>query len=163
MREKYMGVAKSINDNADKITDRTVNKGSLTVETACVMPLILLVLMGLIYLSFFVHNRAWLTAAAYESAVSGSMEGVRKNGQIYDAARMKSEELGSIGFFGAENLNTQTNVGKEVQVTYDLDTISSYGNLSWHLRTEGTSAIINPVKHIRKIRAAAAVLKEVRD
>ena len=163
MREKYMGVAKSINDNADKITDRTVNKGSLTVETACVMPLILLVLIGLIYLSFFVHNRAWLTAAAYESAVSGSMEGVRKNGQIYDAARMKIEELGSIGFFGAENLSTQTNVGKEVQVTYDLDTISSYGNLRWHLRTEGTSAIINPVKHIRKIRAAAAVLKEVRD
>ena len=47
-----------------------VRKGSLTVETACVMPLILLALMGLIYLSFFVHNRAWLTAAAYESAIS---------------------------------------------------------------------------------------------
>ena len=46
-----------------------IRKGSFTIETACVMPLILLVLMGLIYLSFFVHNRAWLTAAAYESAV----------------------------------------------------------------------------------------------
>ena len=40
-----------------------IRKGSFTIETACVMPLILLVLMGLIYLSFFVHNRAWLTAA----------------------------------------------------------------------------------------------------
>ena len=60
------------------------------------------------------------------------MEGIKKNGEIYDTARMRSEELGSIGFFGAENLGTQTNVGKEVQVTYDLDTISSYGNLSWH-------------------------------
>ena len=127
----------------------------------CVMPLILLVLMGLIYLSFFVHNRAWLTAAAYESAVSGSMEGIKKNGEIYDTARMRSEELGSIGFFGAENLGTQTNVGKEVQVTYDLDTISSYGNLSWHLRTEGKSAVINPVKHIRRLRAAQAVLREM--
>ena len=66
-----------------------VRKGSLTVETACVMPLILLTLMGLIYLSFFVHNRAWLTAAAYESAISGSMEGIKKNGQIYDTARMR--------------------------------------------------------------------------
>ena len=36
-----------------------IRKGSFTIETACVMPLILLVLMGLIYLSFFVHNRAW--------------------------------------------------------------------------------------------------------
>lgn len=142
---------------------RRMDKGSLTVETACVMPLILLALMGLIYLSFFVHNRAWLTAAAYESAVSGSMEGVRKNGQIYDTARMRSEELGSAGFFGAENLSTQTNVGKEVQVTYDLDTISLYGNFNWHLRTEGTSAIVNPVKHIRKLRAAAAVVKGLGD
>lgn len=142
---------------------KKVSKGSLTVETACVMPLILLVLMGLIYLSFFVHNRAWLTAAAYESAISGSMEGIRKNGEVYETARMRSEELGSTGFFGAENLSTQTNVGKEVQVTYDLDTISSYGNLSWHLRIEGISAIINPVKHIRKLRAAAAVLKGMGD
>lgn len=138
-----------------------IRKGSFTIETACVMPLILLVLMGLIYLSFFVHNRAWLTAAAYESAVSGSMEGIKKNGEIYDTARMRSEELGSIGFFGAENLGTQTNVGKEVQVTYDLDTISPYGNLSWHLRTEGKSAVINPVKHIRRLRAAQAVLREM--
>ena len=155
MREKC-----NIEKDICQTTNRTVNKGSLTVETACVMPLILFTLLGLIYLNFFVHNRAWLTAAAYESAVSGSMEGVRKNGQVYDTARMRSEELGNTGFFGAENLSTQTNVGKQVQVTYDLDTISSYGNLNWHLRTEGTSGIINPVKHIRKIRAASAILKE---
>ena len=90
-----------------------IRKGSLTVEAACVMSLILLVIMGLIYLSFFVHNRAWLTAAAYESAVSGSMEGIKRTGQVYDTARMRSEELGSAGFFGAENLSTQTNVGKK--------------------------------------------------
>ena len=158
MREKC-----NIEKDICQTTTRTVNKGSLTVETACVMPLILFTLLGLIYLNFFVHNRAWLTAAAYESAVSGSMEGVRKNGQVYDTARMRSEELGNTGFFGAENLSTQTNVGKQVQVTYDLDTISSYGNLNWHLRTEGTSGIINPVKHIRKIRAASAILKEMGD
>ena len=158
MREKC-----NIEKDICQTTNRTVNKGSLTVETACVMPLILFTLLGLIYLNFFVHNRAWLTAAAYESAVSGSMEGVRKNGQVYDTARMRSEELGNTGFFGAENLSTQTNVGKQVQVTYDLDTISSYGNLNWHLRTVGTSGIINPVKHIRKIRAASAILKEMGD
>ena len=158
MREKC-----NIEKDICQTTNRTVNKGSLTVETACVMPLILFTLLWLIYLNFFVHNRAWLTAAAYESAVSGSMEGVRKNGQVYDTARMRSEELGNTGFFGAENLSTQTNVGKQVQVTYDLDTISSYGNLNWHLRTEGTSGIINPVKHIRKIRAASAILKEMGD
>ena len=132
-------------------------RGSMTVETACLMPLILLVLMGLIYLCFFVHNRAWLTAAAYESAVSGSMEGTKKEGKVYETAVMCSEALGNVGFFGAENLSAQTNAGKEVQVTYDLDTISSYGGLSWHLRTEGTSAVVKPVEWIRKLRVAKAV------
>lgn len=136
-----------------------MKKGSMTVEAACLMSLILLVLMGLLYLCFFVHNRAWLTAAAYEAAVSGSMEGIKKDGKVYENARMKSEMLGNTGFFGAENLTTQTNVGKKVQVTYDLDTIASYGNLSWHLRAEGTSAVVRPVGWIRKIRGAEAVLE----
>lgn len=129
-----------------------IKKGSMTVETACLMPLILLVIMGLLYLTFFVHNRAWLTAAACESAVSGSMEGIKKDGAVYDTARMRSVELGNAGFFGAENLSTQTNAGKEVRVTYDLDTISSYGNLSWHLRAEGKAAVVRPVGWIRKLR-----------
>lgn len=140
-----------------------IKKGSFTVETACVMPLVLLVLFGVIYLDFFVHNRSWLTAAAYESALCGSMEGIKKDGKVYESARMRSEELGNVGFFGAENLSTQTNVGKEVQVTYDLDTIVAYGGLNWHLRTEGTAKILDPVEHIRKIRAAAAIVKGAGD
>lgn len=142
---------------------RKYRKGSLTVETACIMPLILLVLIGILYLCFFVHNRAWLTAAAYESALSGSMEGVKEDGQVYETARMRSEALGNNGFFGAENLSTQTNVGKSVQVTYDLDTIASFEGLSWHLRVEGSSSVVRPVSWIRKIKAASEVLKGVGD
>ena len=74
---------------------------------------------------------------------------------------MKSELLGSQGFFGAENLSTQTNAGKKVQVTYDLDTIPSYGNLNWHLRVEGASEIVRPVGRIRRIRSAKTVLGEI--
>lgn len=133
-------------------------KGSLTVETACVMPIILLVLIGLLYLNFFVHNRAWLTAAAYEAALTGSMEAVKQHGYTYEAAQMRSRELGNIGFFGAENLSAQVNVGKKVQVTYDFDTISGFGGFSWHDRTEGTSEILQPAKWIRKARAASEIV-----
>lgn len=138
--------------------EKPMYKGSLTVETACVMPIILLALMGLLYLSFYVHNRAWLTAAAYESALTGSMEAVKQNGKVYESAKMRSEELGNIGFFGAENLTVQTNVGKRVQVVYNLDTIAEFGGFSWHLRTEGTSEILQPAKWIRKARAAANLI-----
>lgn len=44
-------------------------KGSFTIEAACVMSIVLLTVMGVIYLSFFVHNRAWLTAAALRSII----------------------------------------------------------------------------------------------
>ena len=56
-----------------------IRKGSFTIEAACVMSLVLLVLMGVLYLSFFVHNRAWLTAAACESAEN--LTGQVKNGK----------------------------------------------------------------------------------
>lgn len=135
---------------------KKIKSGSATIETAAVMSLILLVLLGSIYLCFFVHNRAWLTAAAYEAALTGSMEGVKTNGKVYETANMRSRELGSIGFFGAENLTSGTSVdGNLVGVTYDLDTISSYGGMKWHLGVSGKSKIIRPVKRIRQIKAAA--------
>lgn len=91
-------------------------KGSFTIEAACVMSLVLITVMGVLYLSFFVHNRSWLTAAAYEAALAGSIEGVQKNGQIYEAASAKAQELGNVGFFGAENLSYQVSDGKTVKV-----------------------------------------------
>ena len=81
-----------------------VRKGSFTIEAACVMSLVLITVMGVLYLSFFVHNRSWLTAAAYEAALAGSIEGIQKNGQIYEAASAKAQELGNVGFFGAESV-----------------------------------------------------------
>ena len=72
---------------------RNMKKGSFTVEAACIMSLVLFVLIGVMYLSFFVHNRAWLTAAAYEAALTGSIEGVQKEGQIYEAASAKASTM----------------------------------------------------------------------
>ena len=65
---------------------KKLKKGSFTLEAALLMPLLLTVIMSMLYLDFFVHNRAWLTAAAYEAAVSGSMEGYKKEANIYETA-----------------------------------------------------------------------------
>ena len=138
-----------------------IRKGSFTIEAACVMSLVLLVLMGVLYLSFFVHNRAWLTAAACESALTGSMEGIRKDGQSQEAAAVRSRELGNVGFFGAENLTGQVKNGKEIKVTYTADTISGFGGFRWKLTAEGSSRVIRPVEWIRKIRAASEVIEEI--
>lgn len=133
-------------------------RGSLTVEAAFVMSVVLFTLMGSLYLFFFVHNRAWLTAAAYEAAVSGSMEGVRTDGKPQDIAEKKGRELGSVGFFGAENLSVQAKAGRKVQVVYDLDTTSGFGGFSWHLRAEGEAVVVRPLTWIRKAKAAAELI-----
>lgn len=137
-----------------------VRKGSFTIEAACVMSLVLITVMGVLYLSFFVHNRSWLTAAAYEAALAGSIEGVQKNGQIYESASAKAQELGNVGFFGAENLQCHVNVGKTVKVMYQADTIAEVGGFHWTLKTEGSSKIICPTKWIRKVKSAADIIAD---
>lgn len=135
-----------------------VRRGSFTIETACVMPLILFVLMGSLYLNFYVHNRGWLTSAAYEAALTGSMEAVKENGKVYENALVKGRELGNTGFFGAENLTMQVNTGSKVSVIYNLDTVVPFAGVKWQLRAEGTSKVIAPVTRIRKLKAAAEIV-----
>ena len=72
-----------------------VRKGSFTIEAACVMSLVLITVMGVLYLSFFVHNRSWLTAAAYEAALAGSMEECREEGKGYETASLRSRATAS--------------------------------------------------------------------
>ncbi len=112
---------------------RKIKKGSFTIEAALLMPLVLMILIGVLYLDFFVHDRAYLTAAAYEAAVSGSMEGYKKKRNIYEKADIQGRMLGDIGLPGGENLSMQTNAGKTVKVTYRLEIpAGSWGrNGSW--------------------------------
>ena len=95
-----------------------IKKGSFTIEAACVMSLVLFTLTGLLYLCFFVHNRSWLTAAAYEAALAGSMEECREEGKGYETASLRSKELGNTGFFGAENLQSGTEWKKDPGFLY---------------------------------------------
>ena len=73
--------------SCQKMEDSCWKKGSLTVETAAVMSVVLFVLIAALYLCFFVHNRAWLTAAAYEAALTGSMEALKDDGKIYEVTK----------------------------------------------------------------------------
>ena len=138
-----------------------LTKGSFTVEAACVMPIVLLAVTGVLYLCFFVHNRSWLTAAGYEAALCGSMEGIREDGKVYETVKMQSEQLGNVGFFGGQNLRIQQTTGEYIQVRYQMDTISGFGGFSWHLNAGGSSKIIRPVRWIRKVKAASEVLEGI--
>ena len=79
---------------------KRMKRGSMTIEAALLMPLLLLVVTITLYLFFYVHNKVWLTAAAYEAALDGSMETARPEGKSRDKALKKGKELGNTGFCG---------------------------------------------------------------
>lgn len=134
---------------------KAAKRGSMTIEAALLMP----VMMVTLYLFFYIHNRAWLTAAAYEAALDGAMESLRPEGKSRDKALKKGKELGNTGFFGSKNLKLQASEGKQVQVTYDLDMFSIYGGFNSHLQVQGKVKVIKPVSWIRKIKGAADAIK----
>ena len=135
---------------------KRIKRGSFTVEAALLMPVIFLVLMGLLYLNFFVHNRAWLTAAAYEAAVSGSMEGYSKNGNIYEKADIQGRIL------GGENLSMQTRTGKNVQVTYQMEIPAGFLGMKWKIKATGKAVPLRPVGWIRKVKSVRDTVEEVK-
>lgn len=139
-------------------------KGSFTIELACLMPLILLILIGCIYLCLYVHNRTWLTAAAYESAIIGSREMLVKDGTPQTAAYARGKLLLAPRLFGAENLSMSADTeSKKVIVQFDADTIASYGGLSWHLTARGQAKAIDPVSFIWTARGFQGIADSLRD
>lgn len=126
---------------------KSLKKGSFTVEMACLMPLYLLVILGLIYLCLFVHNRAWLTAAAYEAALKGCSQGSE------EAADTKARALANQRLFGAENLQLQVEEdGEKITVQFDADTSVGYAGLTWHLQVQAEEKQTNPVSFIWRLK-----------
>ena len=119
---------------------KRMKKGSMTIEAALLMPLLLLVVMITLYLFFYVHNKVWLTAAAYEAALDGSMETARPEGKSRDKALKKGK----------------------VQVTYDLDMFSVYGGFNSHLQVKGSVKVIKPVTWIRKVKGLSEVSNKLK-
>ena len=141
---------------------KRIKRGSMTIEAALLMPLLLLVVTITLYLFFYVHNKVWLTAAAYEAALDGSMETARPEGKSRDKALKKGKELGNTGFYESKNLKLQVSEGKKVQVTYDLDMFSIYGGFNSHLQVQESVKVIKPVTWIRKVKGLSEVSNKLK-
>ena len=66
-------------------------KGSYTVEAALLMGILLSVLVSVIYLGFWYHDRNFLQNAAYEAACTASLRADDESYQISGAARSLTE------------------------------------------------------------------------
>ncbi len=132
--------------------NKRLKKGSLTIETACLMPAILLVIFSLLGLCFFVHNRCYLTAAGLEASLTGAMDAHRQGGSPKEAANLRARERASIGFYGMENLRMQVEERGGITVSYQGETPVLYGGLRWDMSSEGSAKILKPAEKLRRQR-----------
>lgn len=68
-------------------------KGSYTVEAAFIFPLVMSVIVLIIYLSFFIHDRAVMDAASYQAAMRGSLVTANKSDFLSKAEKAGDELL----------------------------------------------------------------------
>lgn len=129
-----------------------MRKGSLTIETALLMPIVLLVWMGVVSACLFVHNRAWLTAAAYEAAITGSWDAACKEGDVRSRAREKMNTLLQNPLYGSDRIRTAVkNQGDMLSVSVE-GRHSAYGGIQWKFHATGSRKLCHPVSWIRKIQ-----------
>lgn len=105
---------------------RKIKRGSLTVEAACIILLVLLSIITVLSVCFFVHNHAWLTAAALEAALYGSMEGEKQGDAAAIAAMTRGEFLAQDVFLGTSHPEMTVNCQEEIEVMYHL-AVRDYG------------------------------------
>lgn len=127
-------------------------KGSMTVETALLMPLVLLAWMGAVSACLFVHNRAWLTGAAYEAAITGSWDAIGAQGDVEGRAREKLHLLLRNSLYGSRDIHGEVEK-KDGRIFVTVrGRHGSYGGLQWSFHVTGSRKLCSPVSFIREAR-----------
>lgn len=122
-------------------------KGSLTVETAYLMPLVCLLLAAGLLLMFYFHDKAVISACAYETAVIGSTKAREKDGVEEEVLRQAFRERirgKCILFPGAEP-------GIEIRDTQIVVTAEA-ARRGIRLTVVQTAALTEPEERIRSVR-----------
>lgn len=93
-------------------------KGSFTVELTLLMTVILPMLMAIIYMGFFLHNRAVLRNAAYEIAVYANLN--QDDPENSNLLEVKKQEILQAGLIGGQGMTGKISLN-ENQVTVNFE------------------------------------------
>lgn len=161
MEERYgnMGMNAECKRGKFSVSNRNFTKGSFTIEASVIMGVFLFMFLALFRLFFFVHNKAWLTCAAYEAAVTGSMAGELSGQDANFSAWWKANTLKNAGLSGLDSLDLQVQVtplGK-VEVSYFYQVPVIWQQMPMQVRVSAESRILRPTAWIRQVKAAGGV------
>ena len=139
-------------------------KGSFTVELGLLMTLILPVLTALLYLGFYMHDRAFLTGAALETACAAALNWGEDTREA--AAEKKKEEflerelLGTSGLQGSVSIKGES-VEAEYSGIFELPGFVSglFGLDSLRIQANAGMDLKNPRREVNRIHSLAALTR----
>ena len=134
--------------------------GSYTVEASLLFTFIMSVIIFLIYMSFFLHDRCVMNQSAYQAALRGSRVKTEE-GKVIGTAEKAADELIKDSLLATKDVShTVTVDGSEVKVAYEGTLKIPAGvlfmsiNGSSGIRVSGTGSAKrkDPIKFIRECR-----------
>lgn len=123
-------------------TDGEFLRGSLTVETAMIAPILIVSVFMLLYLAVHVHNRCTLYARAAEQAVSGHEQ---EDPSYFAMAELKTE---------------RSDTQRERKVSYKCGTLYLDGQRLWSIDVEAVYKKYKPVKRLRQMASTKRLFRK---
>lgn len=130
-----------------------IKKGSSTVEAAYLIPMLMLLVAFLIYLSFFLYNRFIVTEAAYICALRGSRLEYGTAKECYSEAGKALADLLNGRLPAMEQCETKTEVtGAKVGITIRIKQKLPFWDKELEYSVEKSAVRLNPYRFIRDWR-----------
>lgn len=150
-------MAKNKEKGKEKNLKAAVLQGSFTVEAALLMTILLPVLVSVIYLSFYIHDRAVLQGIGCEIGAMGS--NLRQEKRAEAILKEKQRELSKNRLLGTRNMEKSLSVSEhQISVTFSGSYLfpglirKLIGGNRLGIRRSWSRELYHPAKLIRKIR-----------
>lgn len=135
-------------------------EGSYTVEAALLFPLILSVIILVMYISFFLHDRCVMNQSAYQAALRASRVKTSE-GKVMGTAERAADELMEKCMLATTGVTHSVDIsGSEIKVRYEgtlripagVLFMNIYGSDGIRVEGSGSAKRKDPVRFIRQCR-----------
>jgi len=155
--------------NMEKCMIRLLNwhkKGSYTVEASLLMVIIITLLTAVIYLGFFLHDRAYLQNAAYETALVACLN--LKEDNLPAKVEDKKKEFLNGRLLGSKNVEGSAAISNHKITVYFQGEFPVPGLVMWYfcrnklpIQAKISLSIKDPKSTVNKIHGIESLKKQV--
>ena len=140
----------------------SLSRGSITVEASFVMIIAIFVVFTIVAVCFYMHNRAWYSAAAGETAITAATIAVSKNGEYHEVIEAKISGFATGSGFPASSQGLFSNSSKDqMKIGAKAKVSIPLSNQVLPITVDISSKVIRPTRFIRKIQALQIIKEQV--